>query len=373
MVLGALERVRKKAMQLALIGGEAWLKPVPGPDGFTFTVMRRDMVTLLGRGPGGEITALGSAEVTQQEGRFYTLLERRSLDEAGRLVIENKLFRSFDGQSLGTQVPLSTLPRYAGLEPQGVVGNVGGLGIVSLRIPLENCIDGSADAVSVYAAAAGLIHNINRNERQLSREFENGESRVFASADLITKKKNGVRMLPPGLFVGLDDDPDSTGVTIFSPALRQDSFLARKREYLRNVESLIGLKRGILGEVEAAQRTATEVTSSQGEYSLTIQDLQQMWEDALRDSLVLCGKLGKIYKVAGAHDLDKEKAVAVDWGNGVLYDKEKEWAEIMQMVSDGMLKPELALAWKYGEPCETEEDLQKVREKYMPTLDAMLQ
>lgn len=372
-VLQALERVRKKAMQLALIGGEAWLKPVPGPGGFTFTVMRRDMVTLLGRGPGGEVTALGSAEITQKDGRFYTLLERRSLDEAGRLVIENKLFLSLDGQSLGTPVSLTALPQYAQLTPSFTVGDVGGLGLVSLRLPLENCVDGSADAVSAYAAASGLIHNINRNERQLSREFENGESRVFASADLVTKKKNGVRMLPPGLFVGLDDDPDKIGVTIFSPELRQESFLARKREYLRNVESLIGLKRGILGEVEAAQRTATEVTSSQGDYSLTIKDLQQMWEEGLRAAIVLCGRLGKIYKVPGAKEADPKKAVSVDWGNGVLYDKEKEWTEIMQLVSDGLLKPELALAWKYGEPCETDKDLQKVREKYMPELDTMLQ
>ena len=130
-------------------------------------------------------------------------------------------------------------------------------------------MDGSADPVSVYAAATGLIHNINRNERQLDREFDHGESRVFASADLLDKRKNGRPVLPPA-FVGIDDDIANTGVTVFAPALRQESFLARKREYLRNVESLIGLKRGILGEVEAAQRTATEVTSSQGDYSLTI-------------------------------------------------------------------------------------------------------
>ena len=284
-VLDALEDVRKKAMQLTLIGGEAWLKPIPAAGGFSFSVMRRDMVVVLGRGQCGEVTALGSAEITQQNGRFYTLLERRRLDESGRLVIENKLFYSYDGQSIGTPVSLNTLPEYAALAPAAVIGQVGGLGLISLRLPVENCVDGSADAVSVYAAAAGLIHNINHNERQLSREFENGESRVFASADLLTKRKNGTRELPPGLFVGLDDDPESTGVTIFSPALRQESFLARKKEYLRNVESVIGLKRGILGEVEAAQRTATEVTSSQGDYSLTVQELQQMWEKALRDAL----------------------------------------------------------------------------------------
>ena len=372
-VLAGLETVRRKAMQLALIGGEAWLKPVPGPGGFAFSVMRRDMVTVLGRSPDGEATALGSAELTMENGKFYTLLERRSLDEAGRLVIENKLFCSWDGQSIGTPVSLSALPRYAALEPKAVVGDVGGLGLVSLRLPLENCVDGSADPVSVYAAAAGLIHNINRNERQLDREFDHGESRVFASADLLDKRKNGRPVLPPGLFVGIDDDIANTGVTVFAPALRQESFLARKREYLRNVESLIGLKRGILGEVEAAQRTATEVTSSQGDYSLTIQDLQQMWETAVRQTVVLCGKLGRLYRVPGAFEPDPERAVCIDWGNGILYDKDKEWTAAMQLVSAGMLKPEIALAWKYGLPWEKPSDLRKVREKYMPELDSMLE
>ncbi len=365
-VLAGLDGVRRKAMQLALIGGEAWLKPVPGPGGFGFSVMRRDMVTVLGRSPDGEATALGSAELTMENGKFYTLLERRSLDEAGRLVIENKLFCSWDGQSIGTPVGLSALPRYAALEPKAVVGDVGGLGLVSLRLPLENCVDGSPDPVSVYAAAAGLIHNINRNERQLDREFDHGESRVFASADLLDKRKNGRSVLPPGLFVGIDDDIANTGVTVFAPALRQESFLARKREYLRNLESLIGLKRGILGEVEAAQRTATEVTSSQGDYSLTIQELQQLWESAVRRAVALCGRLGRLYRIPGAFQPDPARAVRIDWGNGVLFDKDREWADTLQLVNAGLLKPEIALAWKYSLPWETDEDLARVRQRLMP-------
>lgn len=365
-VLAGLDGVRRKAMQLALIGGEAWLKPVPGPGGFGFSVMRRDMVTVLGRSPDGEATALGSAELTMENGKFYTLLERRSLDEAGRLVIENKLFCSWDGQSIGTPVGLSALPRYAALEPKAVVGDVGGLGLVSLRLPLENCVDGSPDPVSVYAAATGLIHNINRNERQLDREFDHGESRVFASADLLDKRKNGRPVLPPGLFVGIDDDIANTGVTVFAPALRQESFLARKREYLRNLESLIGLKRGILGEVEAAQRTATEVTSSQGDYSLTIQELQQLWESAVRRAVALCGRLGRLYRIPGAFQPDPARAVRIDWGNGVLFDKDREWADTLQLVNAGLLKPEIALAWKYSLPWETDEDLARVRQRLMP-------
>ena len=371
-VLDGLEAVRRKAMQLALIGGESWLKPLPGPAGFSFAVMRRDAVAVLGRDAQGEASDLVSVEVTRQSGRWYTLLERRTQTAEG-VRIENRLFSSHNADDLGSPVGLGTLEKYAGLKPQLMLPGVEGLGLVSLRMSLENCVDGSSEPVSVYAAAAGLIHSINRNERQLSREFENGQSRVFASADLLSRRPGGRRELPPGLFVGLDDNPKDTGVTIFSPALRQQSFLERKREYLRNLESLIGLKRGLLGEVEAAQRTATEVTSSQGDYALTIQDLQQMWETALRRTLVLCGQLGTLYRLPGAQALDGETDAAVEWGNGVLYDKDKAWAETMQLVSAGMLRPEIALAWKYGLPWESEADLEQIRQKYMPAADALLE
>lgn len=364
-VLRGLEAVRRKAVQLALIGGECWLKPLPGPDGFSFAVMRRDAVAVLGRDAQGDVNDLVSAEVTRQSGKWYTLLERRTQTARG-VRIENRLFVSHSAGSLGSPVGLAALPQYAALQPVLELPEVSGLGLVPLRMSLENCVDGSSEPVSVYAAAAGLIHSINRNERQLAREFDNGQSRVFASADLLRRRPGSSRAeLPPGLFVGLDDDPETTGLTVFSPALRQQSFLERKREYLRNLESLIGLKRGLLGEVEAAPRTATEVTSSQGDYALTIQDLQQMWETALRRTLVLCGQLGTLYGVPGASALNGNDA-AVEWGNGVLYDKDKAWAETMQMVKDGMLRPEIALAWKYGLPWESEADLAAVRQKYMP-------
>ena len=58
--------------------------------------------------------------------------------------------------------------------------------------------------------------------------------------------------------------------------------------------------------------------------------------------------------------------VQYDWGDGVLYDRARVWAEQREMVADGMLRPEIALAWYYNLPAETEDDLRRVREKYMP-------
>lgn len=373
-----LDAQRKKAVQLAMIGGEAWLKPLPEKDCFSWAVVRRDAVAVLARNAGGAVTDLLSMEKTQAGGRWYSLLERRTVDEQGYLTLQNRLFCSQDGVTLGSPAALASLPRYAKLRPEYTYpGPVGSIGLVPLRMPLENTVDGSPDGVSVYAAASRLIHNIDHNEWLLDQEFDHGAIRVLASDDLLCKKRDKegrvvARSLPAGLFTGLDDDPETVGITVFAPALRDASFLARKTEYLRNVESVLGIKRGLLSQVEATERTATEVNSSAGDYSLTIQDLWDVWEAADREALRLCDVLGQMYRLCGAAPFDPQQDLSVSWGNGVLYDADKAWAETMQMVQAGMLKPELALAWKYDLPHDTPGDLARIRERYMPEMEALL-
>lgn len=366
-----LDVVRKQATQLALIGGECFLKPVPIANGFDFVVVRRDCFVPLARDAHGRITSVGTAERTTEGGRYYTLLERRTVGAGGDLRIESRLYLSRDTSTLGTQVALATLEKYAALEPEITLLGVFNLGMVQVRTPLFNCVDGSSDAVAVYAPTVRLIQNINRNERQLDDEFDNGASRIIASADMLETDSKGRKKLNDKLFVAVDDDVDTVGVTVFSPALREASYLARKQEYLRNMESLIGLKRGILSEVEAVERTATEITSSEGDYDLTIQDFQQMWEDAVRELLATCDRLGRLYRLCGEQAFDPEKDVVIDWGDGVLYNRDKTWTEYQGMVQAGLLKPELALAWYFNLPHETPADLQKIREKFMPELQQL--
>ncbi|MGN0984122.1 MAG: hypothetical protein ACI4OI_04690 [Gemmiger sp.] len=372
-----LNRRCKQAVQLAMIGGECWLKPVPAADVFGWVVVPRDAVIILGRDADGAVDDMLTAEQTAAGGRWDTLIERRTVEEAGRLTLQNRLYSSPTEGSIGMRVPLGSLPRYAALQDAYTYPHpVGGIGMASLRIPTTNCVDGSADAVAVFAPAMGLIRNINHNEWLMNQEFDLGATRVFASDDLLRHERDNAgrltgKSLPTGLFTALDEDPGRVGITIFSPTLREQSFLARKTEYLRNVENVLGIKRGLLSEVEAAQRTATEVSSSAGDYSLTIQDLQQMWADADREALRLCDLFGQMYGLCGGETFDPAADVSIDWGNGVLYDAEKTWAEILQMVESGMLKPELALAWKYDLPHDTPADLAKIRADYMPELTGL--
>lgn len=365
-ILKSLAQKSAEAMQMALIGGESKLKPIPTSSGFRFVVVPRYNILVFGRDAEGNMTDIGTVERSAAGNAYYTLLERRTVDENGFLTIQNRLFRSYNQENLGQEVPLNSIPMYEQLEPEYTFTKpVGSIGLVSLQMPMTNCVDGSPDCVSVYAAAVGLIHNINRNEAQLNGEFDRGESRIIVSADMLAKKKDGSKVLQDHVFVGLDEDQETVGITTFSPALREASFLARKQEYLRNVENVIGLKRGLLSEVEAAERTATEITSSAGEYNLTVIDFQRMWEKTINEALRLCGVLGQLYKVPGAHEVPEDAAV-INWGNGVLYDEEKTWADYKDMVAKGLLKPEIAMGWRFNMPTKTEADLKKIREQLMP-------
>ena len=357
-ILKELDAKKRLAMQLALVGGACYLKPCPEKAGFSVTLVPRNRVLIFGRDAGGNPTDIGLVETSADSGSYYTLLERRTVDADGYLTITNRLYRSRDSRQLGAEVPLQNVPAYRHLaECYRYEKPVGSVGLTEMKLPMLNCVDGSADGVAVYAAAEGLIRNIDRNEAQMNGEFARGESRIIASKDML----DGELGLQDHLFVGLDEDPERVGLTVFSPQLREKSYLARKQEYFRNVESLLGLKRGMLSDANLSERTATEIAASAMEFALTVLDFQLMWQDAVGKTLALCRILAELYGFApkGAEQL------RFDWGNGNLYDRDKTWSDYMDMVTRGILKPEVALAWRFG---LAGEDERTIREKYMPNV-----
>lgn len=355
-LLNALDENKRLAMQLALVGGACYIKPCPVGTGFSFTLVPRNQVLIFGRDGNGRPTDMGLAEKSVDGNYYYTLLERRSMDAEGYLTIRNRLYRSRDSRNLGAQIPLKNVLAYSALAEEYCFPKpVGSVGLVEMKLPMLNCVDGSCDGVAVYAAVEGLIRNIDKNEAQMNGEFSRGESRIIASRDML----DGDMGLQDHLFVGLDEDPERVGLTVFSPVLREQSYLARKQEYLRNVESILGLKRGMLSDSNIEDRTATEITASAAEFSLTVMDFQQMWQKTVEQTLSLCQILAQMY----ALPQQEPGQVSFDWGNGTLYDQEKTWADYMLMVEKGMLRPEVALAWRFG---LAGADEKTIREKLMP-------
>jgi hypothetical protein len=291
----------QQALELAMISGESYLKPVLGHDLRWLCVDRGDIL-IFSRDLGGEPTDVALLEKQAQGRHWYTLLERRTL-QGELLTVSHRLYRSASPGELGREVALSALDCYRDLPRQVTVPTPGGVGLIRVKMPMHNCVDGSREGVSIYAAAEDLIAAADRNEFLLKREFENGASRLVVSRDLLDRGQ-----LKDELFVALDDSPETVGITVFNPQLREGSYLNRQQAYLRALENVIGLKRGLLSQVEAVDRTATEITSSEGEYMTTILELRRAWEDAARQALELGANLtGQAFE-----------APVFQWGDGVV-------------------------------------------------------
>lgn len=293
----------REAMELALMAGESYLKPILG-DAVRWRAISRGNILIFGRDLWGEPRDVGLTEKTLLGKHFYTLLERRTLSGAGELTVTNRLFRSMDRDRLGVEVPLRSHPAYAQLPSRYTYPQtMDSVALVRLRTPMTNCVDGSREGVSVYAPAVELLDAIAENEAQLRDEFRHGASRLVVSRDMLDQGQ-----LKDQIFVALDENPEAVGITVFSPQLREQSYLNRQQAYLRALENIIGLKRGLLSQVEAVDRTATEITSSEGEYMSTITEFQGTWEAAADKALEL------EYRLTG-----RDPGVAeITWGDGIL-------------------------------------------------------
>lgn len=75
--------------------------------------------------------------------------------------------------------------------------------------------------------------------------------------------------------------------------------------------------------------------------------------------------LGRLYHVAGAHEIG-EDAVAISWGNGILYDQEAVRSRMLSEVQAGLLQPERYLGYVYEMPCETAGQRERIRRELMP-------
>ena len=368
-----IKQVNKKKTEIMsklLYGGSVILKPYVTPsDKLGFVVVARENYIPVGRDFDGNLIEVILSEVTEKGACYYTLLEKRKITNNGCL-IEYKLFESEIKGVLGKQINLSYL--YSDM-PESFMLDTDSLGLIEIKTPLLNDIDTSRDGIPVFEPALEIIDLCNENEAQLKDEFKLGQSRIIVSDDMFRKNSLGEPVVTDKVFVSLDLDPaeqSGSGITIFNPELREQSYIARKNEYLRAIESVIGLQRGLLSDVNQQEKTAKEIGSSEASYNLTIVDFQNCFKTGIEELAGVWADFGKIYKIKGAKDYEDE-LISFDFGDGVLYNRDKVFSELLGLCAAGLIKGEVVVAWYYDIDLSTPEGEEAVK-KYMPELDEML-
>ena len=126
----------------------------------------------------------------------YTRLEHHTLN-GNTVIITNRAFKNNVRQltkvnsltDLGQEIPLTTIPEWANIEPEQSIVNVDRLLFAYFKMPEANTIDHySPLGVSGYSRAVKLIKEADKQYSRLLWEFEGGELAIDVDRTAMTEQ-----------------------------------------------------------------------------------------------------------------------------------------------------------------------------------------
>jgi A118 family predicted phage portal protein len=288
----------------------------------------------------------------------YTRIERQTFT-GNSVIIEEKAFKS-NNDDLGTEIPLTSVPRWAShSEEPVVIEDVKKPLFGVYKVPLANNIDyNSPLGISIFAPAEKLIQKADEQFSRLDWEYQGGELAIdVAESALIHSTsyfgKDEVDFARMGehaerLYRGLDTVNEDT-YHVFNPTLRDANYQSGLEKYLMRIEDNIGLARGSLSEVSSEARTATEIRILKQRTYITVKAHQKALEKALIDCVDAMNVLATLYDENENHE---EVQLIIEWKDSVLTDTNEELNQKLQLVDAGILSKAELRSWWNGETLE---------------------
>lgn len=282
--------------------------------------------------------------------KWYIRTEKHILNEEKQLLtIEQKVFQSSDGSTLGKQIPLNILPDWATLQPsityRGVTSPLYGYYHNPIAI-----VGGNFNASSIYANAIELIKKADIQSSRLDWEYEASEKAIFVEDNLIMTDKRGrknLSQIKERLYRSILTDTDNP-IKEYSPSIRDDNFLTGLEEYKRQIEFNVGLAYGDLSRIDNIEKTATEVMASKERKHKTIKAIQHNLKYCLEDLARAFAFYQRKY--------NSNYEFVCDFHDNILIDEEKERAKDLEDVRMQIMSP-VEYRMKYYH--ETREEAEK--------------
>lgn len=341
------------------LGGQAF-KPYISGDKIAVDIVRADRYVPTAFDSSGNITAAVFMERKKSGDRYYTRLESHSLDSTNNTyTVENKAYCSFSEEYLGKQCSLADVSGWENLTEIQTIANVQKPLFAVFRVPSVSHTDPDSPlGASVYADAAELFLQAERQWERLMWEFEGTELAIDASQDLFRfSGRTPLKRLPRTfrrLFRRHDIQPNvklSDVIQVFSPAIRDSSIYNGFNRILQRIEFSCGLAYGTLSDPQTVEKTAEEIrTSKQRSFAQTVR-IQQSLQNALEHLLYAM----EVYAVLYGLPHEQSPKLTCSWGDSVLEDTEKTFQRRLQLAQAGYLKPEYVLEYEFG--CSEEEAL----------------
>lgn len=265
--------------------------------------------------------------------KWYIRTEKHILNEEKELLtIEQKVFQSSDGSTLGKQLPLNILDDWATLKPSITYSGVTSPLYGYYHNPMA-IIGGNFNASSIYANAVELIQKADIQSDRLDWEYEASEKAVFVEDNVTITDKNGKRNVAQTrdrLYRSILTDSDEP-IKEYSPDVRDDNFLNGLEEYKRQIEFNVGLAYGDLSRLDNIEKTATEVMASKERKHKTIKAIQHNLKYCLSDLVKAFAFYQRKY--------NSNYEFVCDFHDNILIDEEKERAKDLEDVRMQIMSP----------------------------------
>ena len=289
------------------------------------------------------------------ENTFYIRLEYHEWKEDKTLRIQNKAYKSSDGNSIGSPIALTDIEEWANLPEDVFYTGVEKPDFGYYRNPIKNTIDNSPCGVSVFDTSINLIKLTDTQFARLDWEFESGERAVHVditalqAAPVIGKEGKTTYKMPrlsERLYRGLNLSKGN-GDDIYqeySPEIRDSNIVNGLNAYLRRIEFNSCLSYGDLSDVSDVDKTATEAKIAKKRKFNRVKAIQSNLRDCLEDL---------VYALAFYNGLTKTGYEFIcTFKDSILVDEETERQQDRQDVAMGVMRLEEYRAKWYGETIE---------------------
>jgi len=271
---------------------------------------------------------------------------------------------------LGHEVPLTNVPRWAGIAPEAILSGVERPLFAYFRMPFANSIDpGSPLGVSVYARATDLIKEADTQYSRMLWEFESGQRALYVDVTACkTDRRTNEPVIPFKRLMRMLSLGGANGSYFqeWTPTLREENILRGLDSLFSRIEDACGIARGTFSQApeytSSGARTATELKIMRQRTYATILDVQTALQDALEQLVWAMDQ----WATRGELAPEGEYEMLFEFDDSVVVNRQEEFMERMQLVTAGVMQPWELRAWYLGEDEATAKKATEARPMMFP-------
>ena len=352
-----LKNVRVKTEYATALGG-MMIKPFPDNGKIAIDFVQADKFFPVTFSSNGEITSCIFVEHLTKEDYTFTRTEFHELTDNGYVVTNRAFKRKADtvGNNLGDPVSLSSVDEWSHLASRAELPTVKRPLYAYFKMPFANIINMDSNlGVSVFARAERLIRQADEMWNAMQWEYDAKEVAIDVNEDMLkpilVEGRVVYQAIPKGkerMFRTFDADSknNSTFYNVYSPEIRESSYITGYNKILQQIEFSCGLAYGTLSDPNVIAKTATEIKISKQRSYATVADIQTNLEEALRETIDIMETWTDIEKLAPART-DEDLSVSFTWDDSIITDTETESKIRMSEVAAGIIDPINYVKWRY--------------------------